>query len=157
MSLNNLSEISKILLAAKAESKLTFEQIASRMDRSEVFVAAIFYGQAKPSEEDLKKLGLVLGGHVASALMKPVTGMGEGYFPSRGDLWSSPPKDPMLYRLYEIMVVYGYPLKHVINEKFGDGIISAVDFHAEVEREQDPKGDRVKITLNGKFLPHAKF
>ena len=58
--------------------------------------------------------------------------------------------DPVLYRLYEVLVVYGYPLKHLIHEKFGDGIMSAIDFEGHVDKIEDPKGDRVKITLSGK-------
>ena len=67
------------------------------------------------------------------------------------------PVDPLLYRFYEIMQVYGLPLKDVIQEKFGDGIMSAIDFTMEVEKEADPKGDRVKITMSGKFLPYKKW
>jgi cyanate lyase len=64
------------------------------------------------------------------------------------------PTDPLIYRLYEIMQVYGYPLKAIVHEKFGDGIMSAVDFTMDVEREKDPKGDRIKVTMSGKYLPY---
>ncbi len=67
------------------------------------------------------------------------------------------PTDPLIYRLYEIMQVYGMPLKDVIQEMFGDGIMSAIDFTMNVEKETDPKGDRVKITLSGKFLPYKSW
>ena len=67
------------------------------------------------------------------------------------------PVNPLLYRFYEIMQVYGLPLKDVIQETFGDGIMSAIDFTMEVEKEEDPKGDRVKITMSGKFLPYKKW
>jgi cyanate lyase len=67
------------------------------------------------------------------------------------------PTDPFVYRFYEIMQVYGMPLKAVVQERFGDGIMSAIDFTLQVDKEEDPKGDRVKITMNGKFLPYKKW
>ncbi|CAM0135464.1 unnamed protein product [Umbelopsis sp. WA50703] len=70
---------------------------------------------------------------------------------------SIPPTDPTLYRFYEILQVYGYPMKAVIHEKFGDGIMSAIDYTCHIDKEEDPKGDRVKITMSGKFLPYKKF
>ena len=78
-------------------------------------------------------------------------------FPVKGGLMPVVPVDPLLYRFYEIMQVYGLPLKDVIQETFGDGIMSAIDFTMDVEKEADPKGDRVKITMSGKFLPYKKW
>ena len=66
-------------------------------------------------------------------------------------------KDPLVYRFFEIAYVYGGALKEVIHEKFGDGIMSAIDFTMDVEKEEDPKGDRVVVTMNGKFLPYKKW
>lgn len=62
-----------------------------------------------------------------------------------------------MYRLYEAILVYGHPLKHLIHEKFGDGILSAVDFIGDIARVEDPKGDRVRVTLEGKFLPYRRW
>ena len=76
--------------------------------------------------------------------------------PTKG-LGPAVPTDPLVYRLYEIMQVYGMPLKAVIHEKFGDGIMSAIDFTLEVDKEPDPKGDRVRVTMSGKFLPYKKW
>jgi cyanate lyase len=67
------------------------------------------------------------------------------------------PIDPLIYRFYEIMQVYGMAMKEVIQEKFGDGIMSAIDFTLDIDKEADPKGDRVKITMNGKFLSYKKW
>jgi len=72
-------------------------------------------------------------------------------FPVKGSL--DPVTDPLIYRFYEIMQVYGMPLKALIHEQFGDGIMSAIDFSVTVDKEEDPKGDRVKITMSGKFCP----
>ncbi|KAG0163419.1 Cyanate hydratase [Apophysomyces sp. BC1034] len=141
------------MFRAKAERKLSFEQIGKEIGHNEIYVAAIFYGQAKPTEEELDKLSKVLNippGHLKDDI-------GVHFFPDRGGLVQYPPSDPTIYRLYEMMNVYAYPLKSVIHEKFGDGIMSAVDFTAQVDKVKDPNGDRVKITLDGKFLPYKKW
>jgi cyanase len=78
-------------------------------------------------------------------------------YPVKGALDPVIPTDPLLYRFYEILQVYGLPLKDVIQEKFGDGIMSAIDFTLHVDKVDDPKGDRVKVTMNGKFLPYRKW
>lgn len=78
-------------------------------------------------------------------------------YPVKGALEQGIPTDPFLYCFYEILQVYGLPLKAVIQEKFGDGIMSAIDFSLTVNKEEDPKGDRVLITMNGKFLPYRKW
>jgi cyanate lyase len=97
----------------------------------------------RADEEEEQKLtaALVLGKEISDALMD---------FPSKG-LGPVGPTDPLIYRFYEIMQVYGYPIKAVIHEKFGDGIMSAIDFSLHIEKEPDPKGDRVKGTMSGKF------
>ena len=78
-------------------------------------------------------------------------------YPTKGSLEPMIPTDPLIYRFYEIMQVYSMPLKDVIQEKFGDGIMSAIDFTLDVDKVEDPKGDRVKITMCGKFLPYKKW
>jgi len=90
---------------------------------------------------------LGLGPDAAEALIEcPLKGLGPVV-----------PTDPLIYRFYEIMQVYGMPLKAVIHEKFGDGIMSAIDFILDVKKEENPKGDRVVVTMNGKFLPYNKW
>ena len=78
-------------------------------------------------------------------------------FPIKGSLEPVIPTDPLIYRFYEIMQVYGMPLKDVIQEKFGDGIMSAIDFTLDVDKIEDPKGDRVQITMCAKFLPYKNW
>ena len=77
--------------------------------------------------------------------------------PMRGSLDSTVPVDPLIYRFYEIMQVYGTTIKAVVNEKFGEGIMSAIDFELSIDKKQDPKGDRVVVTMDGKFLPYRKW
>ncbi|KAI9019490.1 cyanate hydratase [Phycomyces nitens] len=148
-----LASVNKRMFAAKAERKLSFEDIGRKIGHDEVYVAALFYGQAKPSQEEMEKLSSVL--NIPTSHLKEE--LGDQYFPDRGGLVDIPPSDPTLYRLFEIIKVYGYPLKAIIHEKFGDGIMSAIDFSAHVDKVPHPKGDRVKITLEGKFLSFAKW
>lgn len=101
------------LFAAKNAKKLTFHDIGKALGRDEVAVAAIFYGQAKPSPEDLEKLSSLLG--VSHSLLD--SSLGAEFFPDRAKMMEMPPKDPLIYRLYEIVLVYGYAFKSIIHEK----------------------------------------
>ena len=145
----NTSEITERLLAAKKAKGLSFADLGKIVGRDEVWIAALFYRQASASGEEAQKLttALELGPDIAGALTDfPVKGLGVVV-----------PSDPFLYRFHEILQVYGMPLKAVIQEKFGDGIMSAVDMTLTVAREQDPHGDRVRLTMSGKFLPYKKW
>ena len=114
--------------------------------RDEVATAAIFYGQAKASPEDVVNLADLL--HVDRTVLKSMLG---GY-PDRGRSVEMPPKEPLIYRLFEIVQNYGYAYKAVLNEKFGDGIMSAIAFSTKVEKETDADGtDWAVITLRGKW------
>jgi len=109
-------------------------------------VAAIFYGQAQTSPEDVEKLSSILGIEHAK-----LTDQLAGY-PFRGQTVDMPPKEPLIYRLYEIVQNYGYPFKAILNEKFGDGIMSAIAFSTKVEKETDKDGNNwAVITLRGKW------
>ena len=144
-----LLEITKILLGAKKEKSLSFADLETIVGRDEVWIAAVFYRQASASQEEAEKIvsALGLGPDAAEALTEcPLKGLGPVV-----------PTDPLIYRFYEIMQVYGMPLKAIIHEKFGDGIMSAIDFILDVEKEKNPKGDRVIVTMNGKFLPYNKW
>lgn len=144
-----LPDITQKLLAAKKEQNISFADLEKIVGRDEVWIAAVFYRQASASQEEAQKILSALG--LSSNLDTQLT-----EFPLKGN---SPivPTDPLIYRFYEIMQVYGMPLKSVIHEKFGDGIMSAIDFTLDVEKEEDPKGDRVKIIMSGKFLPYKKW
>jgi len=140
-----------ILFDAKKKKDLSFEAIAKEVGRDEVAIAALFYGQAMASPEDIQKLSQVLGIE-HEILESHLSG-----FPDRGRSLEMPPKDPLVYRLYEIVQNYGYAYKAVLNEKFGDGIMSAISFSTKIEKETDEKGEWAKITLRGKWLPYSRF
>lgn len=143
-------EITAKLLAAKKEKGISFADLEEKLGYDEVWIASVFYRQASASEEEAEKMVdvLGLGADVAEALTE---------CPVKGGLDPLVPTDPLIYRFYEIMQVYGMPVKAVVHEKFGDGIMSAIDFSIDVEREEDPKGDRVKVIMCGKFLPYKKW
>ncbi|NJR65459.1 MAG: cyanase [Leptolyngbyaceae cyanobacterium CRU_2_3] len=144
-----MSEITQTLLAAKKAKGLSFADLEAVVGRDEVWLAALFYRQASASEAEAQKLVDALGlGYewVAELTAFSVKGLGPVV-----------PTDPLIYRFYEIMQVYGMPMKEIIHEKFGDGIMSAIDFTLDIEKEVDPKGDRVKVIMNGKFLPYKKW
>jgi len=145
-----IPEITQKLLAAKMTKKVTFADLEKILGRDEVWIAAVIYRQASASQDEASKLVYALG-------LEPELAAELTDFPVKGGLDPVIPTDPLIYRFYEIMQVYGMPLKEVIQEKFGDGIMSAIDFTLDVEKEEDPKGDRVKVIMSGKFLPYKKW
>jgi cyanate lyase len=144
-----LSDLTHQLFAAKKIKELSFADLEQILGRDEVWIAAVFYQQAAMSEAEAKLLIEALG--LESVYIEQLTA-----YPIKG-LGPVVPTDPFVYRFYEIMQVYGLPLKSVVQEKFGDGIMSAIDFTMDIEKEVDPKGDRVKLTMSGKFLPYKKW
>ena len=142
-------EMRHTLLAAKARHQMSWDDIASAVGMSPVWVASACYGMNSASPDVAKKLAdtLAVDEEVVDALTA---------FPTK--TWDEAiPQDPFIYRLYEVVGVYGETLKDVVQEKFGDGIMSAIDFTMEVDKIEDPKGDRVLVTMNGKFLPYKSW
>ena len=144
-----ISDITEKLLTAKKAKGLSFADLETTIGRDEVWIAALFYQQASASDDEATKLLKALG--LSLDLVPALTA-----FPVKG-LGSIVPTDPLIYRFYEIMQVYGMPMKEIIHEKFGDGIMSAIDFTLDIDKIEDPKGDRVKVTMNGKFLAYKKW
>ncbi|WP_332628759.1 cyanase [Halalkalibacter flavus] len=149
----NRAMVSQELLVAKRMKQLTFEEIATRIGGSKEWVAAAMLGQASMEREDAFQLTelLEVDSRLAYVLEEP---------PMRGSLDRTVPVDPLIYRFYEITQVYGTTLKALINEMFGDGIMSAINLDIKVDKrpdDEDPEGERVVITLDGKFLPYEKW
>ena len=138
------------IAAKKVQKGLKWEQIAKMLGQSPVWTAAALGGQSYLAPEDCEKIAdtFELTEEECKALQT---------YPYRGALDDTVPTDPFVYRFFEIMQVYGIEMKEVAQEEFGDGIMSAIDFSIDVEREPNPNGDRVKIIYNGKFLPYKKF
>jgi len=137
------------ILQAKTAKGTTWEAMGKALGVSDVWLASVCLGMNSAPKDKALAIAeyLNLGADISDALMS---------FPTK--VWAQTvPTDPLIYRLYEIVGVYGETLKHVIQEKFGDGIMSAIDFSMEVDKEENPKGDRVVLTLNGKFLPYKSW
>ena len=149
-----LSPLAATLLAAKRRQGLSFADLGARLGVDEVWLASLIHGQATATAEEAASLleALAVPDAEREVLAEQLTA-----YPIKGALNPVVPSDPLLYRFHEILQVYGLPLKDVIQEKFGDGIMSAIDFTLTVNRESDPKGDRVVMTMNGKFLPYKKW
>jgi cyanate lyase len=140
-------EATAAVLKAKMTKRLTWAQISEYLGTPEVWTTAALLGQGTLTAEQAQKVGELLDlDERTVALLSTV--------PYRGTSVQMPPTDPVLYRLYEIILVYGPAFKEILQEKFGDGIMSAIDFEMKIERQPDPKGDRVLITMSGKYLPY---
>jgi cyanate lyase len=142
--------LSEKIIDLKRARETSWKQLAEAIGRSPGFTTAALLGQMSLSEQEARKIGDMLGlDENEIALLQRV--------PYRGSLPSAIPTDPLIYRFYEITQVFGTTLKELIEEEFGDGIMSAIDFELSVDRVPDPNGDRVKVTFNGKFLPYRKY
>lgn len=137
------------ILAAKKSAGLGWEDIAGKAGLSPVFVTSACLGMNSMPKENADKLceGLGLSSEVSEALQEYPTKVWDQIIPT----------DPVLYRFYEMCGVYGPTIKEIIHEKFGDGIMSAIDFSMHIDKEENPAGDRVVITMNGKFLPYKTW
>lgn len=145
----NKEEMTDAIVASKKAKGLTWEAIANKVNLGQTWVTSACLGMNSTSEEVAKGICgiLELGDDVCVALHE---------FPHKS--WDKTvPQDPVVYRFYEIIGVYGDTIKETIAEKFGDGIMSAIDFSMDIDKQEDPKGDRVVITLNGKFLRYSTW
>lgn len=143
------TEMKSAILAAKQEKGLSWAAIAEAVGLSKEFTCSACMGMNSLTAEQAATCTetLGLGKDVAEALQA---------FPMKN--WDQTvPTDPLIYRFYEIVGVYGETLKALIHEEFGDGIMSAIDYTMDIQRQPDPKGDRVVVTLNGKFLPYKSW
>lgn len=142
-------QMTEEIIISKKVLGLSWEEIASKVGLAPVFLTSACFGMNSLKKEYAKKLCevLKLPNEIAEALEE---------FPTKE--WEKAiPNDPVVYRLYEIVGVYGLTIKELIGEKFGDGIMSAIDFSMYIDKEENPAGDRVVITMNGKFLPYKSW
>jgi cyanate lyase len=146
------TEMTHWILKAKKSKQLSWEALANTLGMSELWVASCCYGENSMTPETAGKLcaALDLGAEIQEALVE---------FPTKGNSLEGKlvPTDPLMYRFYEILCVYGKALKDSIQEKCGDGIMSAIDFTLDVQKVEHPKGDRIVVTMDGKFLPYRRF
>jgi len=148
MVLMTREDTTALILDTIRDRELTIGAIAAEIDRPKVWTAAAIFGQHPFDEQSADALArlLRLPDEAKPALRE---------IPTRGALEQGIPTDPTMYRFYEVLQVYGPALKALIHEEFGDGIMSAISFNMDLEREEAEEGDRVKITMSGKFLPYS--
>ncbi|MEJ2142404.1 MAG: cyanase [Gammaproteobacteria bacterium] len=145
----NKSEMKEVILSVKKEKEITWTEIAEKVGLSTEYVCSACLGMnhLEKGEADSVAEVLGMGAELSTALQE---------FPHKK--WEQVvPTDPVIYRWYEIVGVYGETIKELIHEKFGDGIMSAIDFTMNIDKEENPAGDRVVVTLNGKFLPYKSW
>ena len=146
----NRNDVTEMIVAAKIAKGLKWADVAAKIGLSKEWVTAGCLGQMTFDARQAAILGEVFGlPEQAVALLQEV--------PYKGSLPTAVPTDPLIYRFYELISVYGTTLKALIHEEFGDGIMSAIDFKMDLQREADPKGDRVSIVMSGKFLPYKTY
>jgi len=142
-------EMTEEIIFAKKNTNTSWEMLSEKVGISPVFLTSACLGMNSLSKEAAYKVTEVLGlsEDVAETLQE---------FPHKS--WDKlVPTDPVVYRFYEIVGVYGETIKEIIHEKFGDGIMSAIDYSMHIDKEENPMGDRVVITMNGKFLPYKSW
>jgi cyanate lyase len=143
-------ELADKIKLAKAKKGVSWADIAKQVGQSEVWTTAALLGQMAMSADEAKAAAKMLGLTEDEAFLLT-------QIPYKGSLATTVPTDALIYRFYEVLNVYGTTFKAVIEDKFGEGIMSAIDFTCDIERVPDPKGDRVKVTMTGKFLPYKKY
>jgi cyanate lyase len=146
----NRAEVTEMIIENRRRAGLSWAQVADAVGRSKEWVTAGCLGQMSFDETEARALIELL--ELPAAALAPLTEP-----PYRGSLPTAVPTDPLIYRFYELVAVYGTTFKELIQEEFGDGIMSAIDFRMNLEREPDPAGDRVNITMSGKFLPYRRY
>ncbi len=146
----NREEVTDLIVTRKVQKKLTWAKLAEVVGHSKEWSTAALLGQMTLTEAQAKAVGAALDLPEEAVTQLQVV-------PYKGSLPTAVPTDPLIYRFYELISVYGTTFKSLIHEEFGDGIMSAIDFNMDLTREPDPKGDRVRIVMSGKFLPYKTY
>lgn len=144
------NDVTELVVLQKSRLKLTWNELAQAIGLSKEWTTAALLGQMTLSSEQATILGKMLELPAEAILQLQVV-------PYKGSLPTAVPTDPLIYRFYELISVYGSTFKALIHEEFGDGIMSAIDFNMDLQRQADAKGDRVNITMSGKFLPYKSY
>lgn len=146
----NRNDVTELVVARKIQKKLSWDELGKVVGQSKEWTTAALLGQMTMTEAQATAAAKALDlPEEAVALLQVV--------PYKGSLPTAVPTDPLIYRFYELVSVYGTTFKELIHEEFGDGIMSAIDFKMDLQREKDPNGDRVNIVLSGKFLPYKMY
>ncbi|WP_176051681.1 MULTISPECIES: cyanase [Burkholderia] len=144
------SQVTEMIVSAKVRKGIKWVDVARRVGLSKEWATAACLGQMTLDKAQAETIGKIFDlSDEAVAWLQIV--------PYKGSLPTPVPTDPLIYRWYEVVSVYGTTIKELIHEEFGDGIMSAIDFSMDIQREADPRGDRVNVVLSGKFLPYKSY
>jgi cyanate lyase len=143
-------EVTEKIVATKVAKGIKWSDVAAKVGLSKEWVTAACLGQMTLTAEQAGVVGEIFGLSDCEQKWLMVV-------PYKGSLPTSVPTDPLIYRFYELVSVYGTTFKELIHEEFGDGIMSAIDFKMDLKREPNPAGDRVSIVMSGKFLPYKTY
>lgn len=146
----NRNDVTELIVLTRLKKGLQWSELAEVLGQSKEWSTAALLGQMALSREQAEAVGKTLDLPDDAIAQLQIA-------PYKGSLPTAVPADPLIYRFYELINVYGTTFKELIHEEFGDGIMSAIDFNMDVDREKDPNGDRVKITMSGKFLPYKMY
>jgi len=144
------NEVTELIVTRKLEKKLSWSAIAEAVGQSKEWTTAALLGQMTLTEAQAQAAARILDLPADAVVQLQVV-------PYKGSLPTTVPTDPLIYRFYELISVYGTTFKALIHEEFGDGIMSAIDFMMDLQRQADPNGDRVQILMSGKFLPYKTY
>ncbi|NWG74205.1 MAG: cyanase [Rubrivivax sp.] len=143
-------DVTEMIMSAKIQKGIKWTDVAKKVGLSKEWVTAGCLGQMTFDKKQAETVGKIFGLPLEAVKLLQVV-------PYKGSLPTAVPTDPLIYRWYEIVNVYGTTIKELIHEEFGDGIMSAIDFKMDLKREPNPAGDRVSITMSGKFLPYKTY
>ena len=143
-------DVTDLILFRRVKLGVKWTDVANKVGESKEWVTAACMGQMQMTKKQAEAVGKLFDLPEDAVLLLQTV-------PYKGSLPTAVPTDPLIYRWYEIVSVYGTTIKELIHEEFGDGIMSAIDFSMDIERQPDPKGDRVKVVLSGKFLPYKTY
>ena len=144
------TDVTKKIVSVKVKKGMKWAAIAKKFSESKEWVVAALLGQMQMTKKQAETAGKIFGLTDEEIAWLQIV-------PYKGSLPTAVPTDPLIYRWYEIVSVYGTTIKELIHEEFGDGIMSAIDFSMDIQREADPKGDRVNVVLSGKFLSYKTY
>lgn len=148
--ITNREQVTEMIVSAKVAKSIKWAEVAEVVGQSKEWSTAACLGQMAFSKQQAEAVGDLFGLSDEAVAWLQIA-------PYKGSLPTAVPTDPLIYRWYELVNVYGTTLKELIHEEFGDGIMSAIDFSMDLQREPDPKGDRVHVVLSGKFLPYKTY
>ena len=146
----NRNDVTEMIIEAKLKKGVKWADVAAKIGLSKEWVTAGCLGQMTFDEKQASTVGEIFDLPAEAVALLQVV-------PYKGSLPTAVPTDPLIYRFYELINVYGITIKELIHEEFGDGIMSAIDFNMELKREPNAAGDRVNIQMSGKFLPYKKY